>query len=618
MDQLSHSDRERTIATAVLAAMTSGSLPTGSDDTSVLPFKGRPNPGAISKMAIERVNQMEPAAPLADRPVVHRVWMSWFAASTAKTEFGRTSALREAADALALLQDATLCQRLLREQLAESSAALRGEYEAIIAAHPVVGAMQLELDEQDLAADDEPIGGGSPLTLAADVEKAVRRIEAASPGPIVLPNSIATKSGHFVRPNRLLPTARTIIGLSVAATLVIGFVFWRQYQSHEDGTSQVAQVTPTKIPSGMQNGNGVVVPKVAPSPTKDDAPPILGSNEPDTMTFNELFWLHTDIVPLPPSPKNDPGVKIISSFLTRRSRSREFDKAAELDCLDKLNEAELTYGVNAPATATCLNALAKLYLKYERYSVAEPYLVRLLKLQEAELGSNHSDVVTCLEGLAESYFQQEEYDSAKPLYKRLLKLCDTDPNLNLDRGTCLENVAKVDFWSGDYTEAALRFQRVLEIREAALGARDPEIATCLDNLGMSRLGERNLAAAQPLLERALEIREIAFGRNHPLTAASLNSLAMLSCAKQDFPTAQELLQRVVNIAASNFGADDEFTANCLDNLAKLQFMQANYSEAERLFRLVWRIRSDVFGPGDSNTLNAKMNFERAARMRKNE
>jgi tetratricopeptide (TPR) repeat protein len=70
-------------------------------------------------------------------------------------------------------------------------------------------------------------------------------------------------------------------------------------------------------------------------------------------------------------------------------------------------------------------------------------------------------------------------------------------------------------------------QRVLAIREKALGADQPDVAASLNNLALLYANQGRYADAEPLYKPALAIREKALGPNHPDIAQSLNNLALL-------------------------------------------------------------------------------------------
>ena len=79
---------------------------------------------------------------------------------------------------------------------------------------------------------------------------------------------------------------------------------------------------------------------------------------------------------------------------------------------------------------------------------------------------------------------------------------------------------------GRYSDAIPLAQRLLGIRETALGPNHPDVAESVNNLATLYEDQGRYADAEALYERALGIREKALGPNHPDVAISLNNLAL--------------------------------------------------------------------------------------------
>jgi tetratricopeptide (TPR) repeat protein len=80
---------------------------------------------------------------------------------------------------------------------------------------------------------------------------------------------------------------------------------------------------------------------------------------------------------------------------------------------------------------------------------------------------------------------------------------------------------------GDYRAAQLLYERVLQIREQALGPDHPATASSLHNLALLLAEQGDYAVAGPLYKRALLIREQALGPDHPDTAISRQGMAAI-------------------------------------------------------------------------------------------
>lgn len=152
------------------------------------------------------------------------------------------------------------------------------------------------------------------------------------------------------------------------------------------------------------------------------------------------------------------------------------------------------------------------------------------------------------------------------------------------------------YGQGRYSEATPLAQRVVRIREAALGANHPDVAQSLNNLAILYQAQGLLAEAEPLYKRALAINERAFGTNHRSVATSLNNLAELYQAQGRHADAETLLKRSLAINEKAHGAKSADTAVSLNNLAHLYQAQGRYAEAEPLFKRSLVIKENSLGP----------------------
>jgi hypothetical protein len=80
-------------------------------------------------------------------------------------------------------------------------------------------------------------------------------------------------------------------------------------------------------------------------------------------------------------------------------------------------------------------------------------------------------------------------------------------------------------------------ERVVAVREEALGPEHPDTASSLDLLAELLYSRGDLAEARALYERVLSIREKALGPDDAITAKSLNDLALLCRALGDHAVA---------------------------------------------------------------------------------
>src|SRR5262249_11372141 len=94
----------------------------------------------------------------------------------------------------------------------------------------------------------------------------------------------------------------------------------------------------------------------------------------------------------------------------------------------------------------------------------------------------------------------QQVDEASDLNKKILELCT----------------------AARFADAIPLPQKVLAIREKALGRDHPDVAEPLNDLAVLYASQGRYADAEPLYQRSLAIREKALGRDHPDVAESLN------------------------------------------------------------------------------------------------
>jgi tetratricopeptide (TPR) repeat protein len=160
--------------------------------------------------------------------------------------------------------------------------------------------------------------------------------------------------------------------------------------------------------------------------------------------------------------------------------------------------------------------------------------------------------------------------------------------------------------AGRYSDAVPIAQRVLALREKALGRDHPDVATSLYNLASLYDSQGRYADAEPLYQRSLAIREKALGRDHPDVAAALNNLALLNDKQGRYADAEPLYQRALAIDQKKLGRDHPDVATDLNNLAELYNKQGRYADAEPLYQRSLAIREKALGrdhPDVAGSLN---------------
>ncbi|WP_438035773.1 CHAT domain-containing protein [Sorangium sp. So ce204] len=183
----------------------------------------------------------------------------------------------------------------------------------------------------------------------------------------------------------------------------------------------------------------------------------------------------------------------------------------------------------------------------------------------------------------EALYRQGRFDAAIPVAERVLGIRENALGREHPAvATALNNLAVLYRAKGDYARAEPLYRRALAIQEKALGSEHPYVATSLNNLALLYATKRDYARAEPLYRRALAIQEKALGSEHPAVATSLNNLAFLYATRGDYASAEPLYRRARAILEKTLGSEHPDVAQSLSNLAALHQTRGDAPGALRL------------------------------------
>jgi CHAT domain-containing protein len=196
----------------------------------------------------------------------------------------------------------------------------------------------------------------------------------------------------------------------------------------------------------------------------------------------------------------------------------------------------------------------------------------------------------------EKLYQAGKYAEAIPLAQRILAIREKalGPE-HPDVALSLSNLALLYGTTGQYAKAEPLYQRSLAIYEKALGPAHPSVATSLNNLAELYRATGQYAKAEPLYQRSLAIWEKALGPEHPNVAASLINLAERYRTIGEYAKAEPLYQRALAIQEKVLGSDHPDVATALNNLGLLYQAVGEYTKSEPLLERALRIYEKAFG-----------------------
>jgi tetratricopeptide (TPR) repeat protein len=212
------------------------------------------------------------------------------------------------------------------------------------------------------------------------------------------------------------------------------------------------------------------------------------------------------------------------------------------------------------------------------------------------------DVVFTLLERAGSYLHRRgEARAARPLLEMSLRLARTDGGIGDQTiAIVLHNLAAVLLDLNDPAETAAAvdlLKEALEITQASLGARSPEMAMVLSKLAMAHMKLSGPGAALPLLERALSIEEAALGPDHPSVGVRLNRLGLCLADLGQADAALPLLMRSLDVSegSQQQGPWHPECGTVHHNIGHALFRLNDLVGAVWELELAVGIRVDVFG-----------------------
>ena len=274
----------------------------------------------------------------------------------------------------------------------------------------------------------------------------------------------------------------------------------------------------------------------------------------------------------------------------------------------QLLEVDSPNGTNGPEPLTWIAETAGVYRieirSLEKNAAAGRYEIALSELRAAttqdraaiarERDLRQADL---LDAEAGKLSDAGEFEQALPLAERVLALREQALGADhLDVATTIKKLADLYKNKGDYDKAELLYQRALGIREKAFGPEHPNVAATLGSLADVYYYKGNYDRAEALYQRALAILEKAVGPENQNVALLLNNLASIYTQQGDYAKAEPLQQRVLAMLEKLLGAEHPSVATALNNLATINENTGNYAKAEALLQRALALREKALGP----------------------
>jgi CHAT domain-containing protein/Tfp pilus assembly protein PilF len=218
---------------------------------------------------------------------------------------------------------------------------------------------------------------------------------------------------------------------------------------------------------------------------------------------------------------------------------------------------------------------------------AGQYLLRLVALRDATAQDRAAQEATRLSAEAVRLAGTGKPNEALPLAERVLSLREEalGPQ-HPDVAVALDRLATLLRDRQEFARAEPLYLRALTIAEAQAPPGHPDLALILNNMGAMYMLKADWAQAEARLRRALEVWEQTLGPNHPNLARALTNLGRIYNGKGDPANAKASLGRALDIRERELGPEHPQLLGTLINLGSLAFEERDLAQAEAYYQRV--------------------------------
>lgn len=169
------------------------------------------------------------------------------------------------------------------------------------------------------------------------------------------------------------------------------------------------------------------------------------------------------------------------------------------------------------------------------------------------LGSHDQRLVYCLDNLADVLSRQEKYYMAEPHLKRSLEIkSEVLGNAHVLVAAAANNLAKLHYLQGHYREAEMYGKQCIDVYERALGPEHPDVAISLHNLATLYHMQCKYKEAEGCYKRGLNIRLKVLGEDNPDTIRIKKNYADLLQTTNRAQEAEALNSKATGLITGNW------------------------------------------------------------------
>lgn len=206
-----------------------------------------------------------------------------------------------------------------------------------------------------------------------------------------------------------------------------------------------------------------------------------------------------------------------------------------------------------------------------------------------------------------------KYDEALPLAERVLALRQQALGQeHAEVALALDQLATIYRRKGDLAKAEPLAVRALAMAEKTFKPNDSNLGLLVNDLAVIHFTKRDYLRAEPLFLRARSIWEQTLGIEHPNVGRVLNNLGAVYANRGENDKAAPLLQRALEILEKELGPEHMRVGDAVNNLANFHAQQReDFARAEPLFARALGIYEKQLGPEDLRVATALYNLGNA-------
>jgi tetratricopeptide (TPR) repeat protein len=261
-----------------------------------------------------------------------------------------------------------------------------------------------------------------------------------------------------------------------------------------------------------------------------------------------------------------------------------------------------------PRKKQCIEALVKLWMAEREWAAADPWLVKLVALDETVYGKDNLEVSYSLARLGTNRLQLGQFDAAEEALKRALTIrAEAKGPDHKEVASLWHNLGETYRRGKRLDKAEGLYQEAIAMKTKALGAEHPSLATSLNDLAVVYNEQGKFTEALPRLQQAEKLAG-PLGPNSPVLGSILHNLGDALAGTSHPPEAEAAYKRAIVISEAQTPVDRPGLGRTLNNLGTLYQGIQRFDEAKAAYERAIEVRTLEFGRGDRSVKQTRLNL----------